>query len=73
MNKYEKGKIFLMGVIVTLLFGILVAAVATPAETQHTYQMQVGVDKYVYVLNTATGYVMKIYYSEIPKVENIHR
>ena len=73
MNKYEKGKIFLMGVVVTLLFGILVAAVATPAETQPTYQMQVGVDKYVYVLNTATGYVMKIYYSEIPKVENIHR
>ena len=73
MNKYEKAKIFLLGILVTLIFGILVAAVTPPAETLSTYQMQVGADKYVYVLDTESGYVMKIFHTEIPKVENIHR
>ncbi|MBU1338224.1 MAG: hypothetical protein KKD56_04065 [Acidobacteria bacterium] len=73
MNKYEKAKIFLLGVCITLVFGILVAAVTPPAGTLGAYQMQVGADKYVYVLDTATGYVMKIFHTEIPKVENIHR
>ncbi len=75
MSKYEKIKIFFMGVMTALLFFILVAATTAGSSdrAQGPYQMEIGADKYVYLLNTQTSGVVKIFRNEIPKAENITR
>jgi len=75
MKKYEKIKIFFMGVMTALLFFVLIAATTNSRSDgeQGPYQMAIGADKYVYVLDTQTSGVVKIFVKEIPKVENITR
>lgn len=64
-----------MGVMTALLFFILVAATTAGSSdrAQGPYQMEIGADKYVYLLNTQTSGVVKIFRNEIPKAENITR